>query len=128
MFKSNKQKFESLEDYIDSVKGYVEACGRDIAAFKREVRQEILDSQYTRGEISNLQCRIHDLGEKHDEAAEAGSTAVAQIREDISLLKSRFEMLDKWDDETRDKLSALMNYFEISFTTGRRVVERESED
>lgn len=128
MLKSNKQKLESLGEHVDDLRGYVEACGRDIAAFKREVRQDIINLECTRGELSNLQVRLHNLEEKHDEAAEAGSTAVAQIREDISLLKERFEMLDKWDDETRDKFTALLNYFEISFTNGRRVVERESED
>ena len=110
MFKSNKQKFESLEEYIDDSKRYIDAVARDIHAFKREIRNDFFD-----------------LKSKHEEAVEAGSTAVAQIREDISLIRSRVEMLDKWDDETRDKFSALMDYFEISFTEGRRVVEREEE-
>ena len=128
MLKSNKQKLESLGEHVDDLRGYIEACGRDIAAFKREIRQDILELQFTRGEISNLQVKLHDLGGKHDEAVEAGGVAVEQIREDISLLKSRFEMLDKWDDETRDKFTALLDYFEISFASGRRVVERGEED
>tara|TARA_A100000171_G_C2131857_1_gene147270 strand:- start:505 stop:972 length:468 start_codon:yes stop_codon:yes gene_type:complete len=152
MFKSNKHKLESLEEHVYDLKGYVEACGRDIAAFKREIRQDIIDLQYTRAEIDEVKgyveaiCRdiaafktiqptiysvkaqLHDLREKHDEAVESGGTAVAQIQQDISLLKSRVEMLDKWDDETRDKFRSLMDYFEISFTDGRRVVERGEED
>ena len=128
MLKSNKQKLESLGEHVDDLRGYIEACGRDIAAFKREVRQDILDLQYNRADINNIKAQIHDLAEKHNEAVEAGGVAVEQIREDISLLKSRFEMLDKWDDETRDKFTALLDYFEISFASGRRVVERGEED
>lgn len=128
MFKSNKNKLESLEEHIDDLRRYVEACGRDIAAFKREVRQDMLANEYKRSDIANLQVKLHNLEEKHDEAVEAGGVAVEQIREDISLLKSRVEMLDKWDDETRDKFRSLMDYFEINFTEGRRVVERGEED
>ena len=128
MFKSNKQKFESLEDYIDSVKGYVEACGRDIAAFKREVRQDILDLQCKRTDIVNLQIQCKALKGELEESKEAGSVAVEQLKFDISNLNDRYRQLDKWDDETRDKFRSLMDYFEISFTDGRRVVERESED
>ena len=128
MLKSNKQKLESLGEHVDDLRRYVEACGRDIAAFKREVRQDMLANEYKRSDIANLQVKLHNLEEKHDEAVEAGGVAVEQIREDISLLKSRVEMLDKWDDETRDKFRSLMDYFEINFTEGRRVVERGEED
>lgn len=128
MLKSNKQKLESLGEHVDDLRGYIEACGRDIAAFKREVRQDILDLQYNRADINNIKAQIHDLGEKHNEAVEAGGVAVEQLKFDISNLTDRYRQLDKWDDETRDKFTALMNYFEISFTDGRRVVERESED
>ena len=88
----------------------------------------MLANEYKRSDIANLQVKLHNLEEKHDEAVEAGGVAVEQIREDISLLKSRVEMLDKWDDETRDKFRSLMDYFEINFTEGRRVVERGEED
>jgi DNA repair exonuclease SbcCD ATPase subunit len=128
MLKSNKQKLESLGEHVDDLRGYIEACGRDIAAFKREVRQDILDLQYNRADINNIKAQIHDLAEKHNEAVEAGGVAVEQLKFDISNLTDRYRQLDKWDDETRDKFTALMNYFEISFTDGRRVVERESED
>jgi len=127
MFKSNKQKFESLEEYIDDSKRYIDAVARDIHAFKREVRKDIEDLQCKRIDIVNLKLQYNALSSELEESKEAGSTAVAQIREDISLIRSRVEMLDKWDDETRDKFSALMDYFEISFTEGRRVVEREEE-
>ena len=110
MFKSNKQKFESLEEYIDDSKRYIDAVARDIHAFKREVRKDI---EYIQSTI--------------DERSEAVSTAVEQLKFDISNLKDRYRQLDKWDDETRDKFSALMDYFDISFTEGRRVVEREEE-
>ena len=131
MFKKHSIKEQSIKQAlseIDDLRGYVEACGRDIAAFKREIRQDILGSEYSRSDIVNLKIQCNALSIKLEESKEAGSTAVAQILEDISLLKSRVEMLDKWDNETRDKFRSLMDYFEISFTDGRSVVERESED
>ena len=99
MFKSNKQKLESLEEHIDDLK---------------------LQYNALKGELD-------DLKSKHDEAAEAGSAAVEQLTFDISNLNDRYRQLDKWDDETRDKFRSLMDYFAISFTEGRSVVEREEE-
>lgn len=122
MFKSNKNKLESLEEHIDDLRGYIEACGRDIAAFKREIRNDIINLECTRGELSNLQVRIHDLESKHNEAVEAGEVAVEQMGYEIGNLRDRCEQLNKWDDETRSKFRALLNHFEISFTDELRVV------
>ena len=111
MFKSNKNKLESLEDCIDGIKEYIDVVARDIQAFKREIRNDFFD-----------------LKSKHDAAVEAGEVAVEQMGYEIGNLRDRCEQLNKWDDETRSKFRALLNHFEISFTDGRRVVERESED
>jgi len=112
MFNSTKK----LRDELESAQDAIIDLGHQLNSFKREIRSE----------VSHLQGRSMGLERNLNESREAGSVAVEQIREDISLLKSRVQMLDKWDDETRDKFTALMNYFEISFEEERRVVELEN--
>lgn len=105
---SNKQKIEALEYCIDSFKDYLDAFTDEFKEFKREIRNDFFD----------LKC-------KHEEAVEAGGLAVEQMRYDIGHLKNRYEQLDKWDDETRRKFTAIMNYLNAGFKEGLRVVDNE---
>ena len=111
MFKSNKNKLESLEEHVDDLRGYIDVCNRAVRAFKSEVRQA-----------------IDDLAAKLDEAANAGNRTVEKLQFDISNLQNRFEQLNEWDDLTRNRFSQLMKHLGLSFTEGLRVVEREDED
>ena len=105
---SNKQKIEALEDCIDSFKDYLDAFTDEFKEFKREIGNDFFE----------LKC-------KHEEAVEAGGLAVEQIQQDISLLQSRVDMLNEWDNQTCSKFAAIMNYLDASFTEGLRVVDNE---